>query len=343
MHAVNSVSFAPVRIVRQDVAPMALCAALIALSMMLITGCSAAPLVRPAPAGGPSAYEDMPYARVLDVQTDDGVTLRGLYVPPLSDDTPAEQRDLGNAPLVLHLLPSGLSIASGVPIGVGRIGLASTLNAFAAAGYASVVFDYRGMGRSDGVRNAGRLAVDGHAMWHEALRLADGQPERIVIRGASLGTLVAAQLLDDGVRPAGVILYTPLRAQSITRHAARARFGPVGAIFSGLYRAPVRADLVHVVQRSDVPMLLVMPSTDEFISDPERNDLAAAAEAAGHRVVRYEGDHQETNLRAWGFRVDRRSLSGRSVSSLPAFEHAFLAEVRGTAEPLGSKSPADHE
>lgn len=300
------------------------CAFIVAAHLLLIGGCSVAPLVRAVPNGGPSAYEQMPSARVVEAHTDDGVTLHGLYVPAAGSN---EREDDREPLLILHLLPSSVSIESGIPIGFGRMGLAHMLNAFVEAGYSSVVFDYRGIGRSEGSRSAARLADDGRAMWRAAMHLAGDRPERIVIRAGSLGTLIAAQLLHEGARPGGAILYTPLRAPTITRHAAHTRFGPVGVVIAGLFRAPMRSDLAKIVEGADVPMLMVMPTADEFISPAELTLLAAAAEDAGHRVVQYDGDHQETNLRAWGFHLNRRTFSGQSSPSLLAFEQDFLTEV----------------
>lgn len=97
-----------------------------------------------------------------------------------------------------------------------------------ALGWSSLVLDYRGLGRSDGRRDAGRLRADGRAMWREAVRRAGGAPGRVVVRAASLGSLVAADLLargGDGIdessdgRPAGAVLVAPVRASTVGRHA----------------------------------------------------------------------------------------------------------------------------
>ena len=142
-------------------------------------------------------------------------TLGGLHLP--GDTAP---------PLVvLHLLPSGASVTTGMPVGIGRHGLASTLTTFARLGCGSVLIDYRGVGDSDGPRDPAGLLADGQAMWRKAVELADGQADRVVIRAASIGTVIAADLLASGHRPAAAVLIAPVRASTITYHGARAQYG----------------------------------------------------------------------------------------------------------------------
>lgn len=287
---------------------------------LIASSCGTAPLVRSAGEAGPSALEQLAEAVPVSVRADAETTLRGLHLP-------------GDAVLplvVLHLLPSGASVTTGMPAGIGRWGLASTLTTLGRIGCGSVVMDYRGVGASGGQRDTARLLDDGRAMWHEAVELAGGRPDRVVIRAASIGTLIAADLLAAGHRPAAVILIAPVRASTITRHAVRARYGKLAATLAhGLYRAVPAPDLEVVLATSSVPMLLVLPEQDRYLSQNERRLIEDAAAAASHQVFTYPGDHQVTVLRMWGYTIQVEPLSGRATPELVATEQEFLGRRMG--------------
>lgn len=280
-------------------------------------GCGIAPLVQDAGTAGPSVFGAIPQSRSVTATTLDGVVLRGVFV-----EAP------GTAPVVLHLLPTGASTETGVPIGIGRVGLASSLNALRDEGLASVVFDYRGVGRSDGQRSTCRLLDDGRAMWHEAVRLAGGRQDRVIIRAGSLGTLVAAGLLDEGAEPGGVILFAPVRSTTIVRHAIESERGWVWAMLTScLYRSLDVPDLEVVALQSRVPMLAILPTHDEFLPAHEADNIATSFDAGGHAVVKFPADHQTTILRSWNFVVDPDGSAGRLVSALSDTELGFLRNL----------------
>lgn len=280
-------------------------------------GCGVAPLVQDAGTKGPSVLATMSGSRSVTATASDGVALRGAFVAAT-----------GPAPVVLHLLPSGASVQTGVPIGIGRVGLASSFQALKREGLSSVVFDYRGVGCSDGHRDTGRLLDDGRAMWHEAVRLAGGQ-ERVIIRAGSLGTLVAAALLDDGAEPAGVILFAPVRSSTIARHAiASGRGRAVALLTAGLYRAIDAPDLEDVAAISSIPMLVVLPTHDEFLPVQEAGIITTAFETGGHAVARFQGDHQTAILRSWNFVLEPGGHAGRQVEALGDAELEFLNDLR---------------
>lgn len=288
-------------------------AILVALTL-IASGCGVAPLVQSAGEVGPSALEQLTGAVPIAVRTDTDATLRGLHLP--GDTAP---------PLVvLHLLPSGASVTTGMPVGIGRHGLASTLTTFARLGCGSVLIDYRGVGDSDGPRDPAGLLADGQAMWRKAVELADGQADRVVIRAASIGTVIAADLLASGHRPAAAILIAPVRASTITYHGARAQYGWLAAWFADLlYRAVPAPDLETVLATTPVPVLLVLPDQDVYLPPDERRLIEAAA--SSHQVVHYPGDHHVTVPRMWGFSIDLEQMSGRATPELIDAEREFLA------------------
>ncbi|MEM9378707.1 MAG: hypothetical protein AAGB93_02075 [Planctomycetota bacterium] len=292
-----------------------------ALVLLALHGACAAPLVQDAGPSGPSARETLAGARPIEVRTGDGMTLRGLFLEAAAD-----------APVVLHLLPSAASTETGVPAGIGRVALDGMLERFRDLGWSSLVVDYRGLGRSDGCRDARRLGSDGEAMWREAVRRAGGSADRVVLRAVSLGSLVAADLLarcaesDDGDgRPAAAVLVAPVRSTTVVRNVARDRSGALAAWWAGLvYRTPDLPDLETVVASTGVPLLVVLPAEDPYLPREESARLDDAARAAGHRVEALASDHAQTVLRAWGFAIDADGFAGQRVSTLLEAERLFL-------------------
>ncbi|MEM1452276.1 MAG: alpha/beta fold hydrolase [Planctomycetota bacterium] len=299
---------------------------LLATLLLALHAACAAPIVQDAGAVGPAVLETLPGASPVELQTDDGVTLRGAFL---------EAKE--GAPVILHLLPSAASTETGVPGGIGRIALDGTLQRLRDLGWSSLAVDYRGLGRSDGRRNADRLGADGDAMWREAVRRAGGSPDRVVVRATSLGSLVAAHLLAQdtaGGKPAGVVLIAPIRASTVVRNAARDRRGSFAAWWAArLYGSPAIPDLDTVVASTPVPVLVVLPSEDPYLTPEEAAQLADAARAGGHRVEILAGDHPRAVLRAWGFEIDEDGFGGRRVSTLMEAERRFLDDLQLAVEP----------
>ncbi|MEL6713373.1 MAG: alpha/beta hydrolase, partial [Planctomycetota bacterium] len=230
------------------------------------------------------------------------------------------------------LLPSAASTSTGVPAGIGRVGLSGTLATLRALGWSSLVLDYRGVGRSGGSRNARRLPADGRAMWAEAVRRAGGAPDRVVLRATSLGTLVAAELLaTEGAgqgAPRAAVLAAPVRAASVVRNGARERHGAFAAWWAGLlHSAPNVPELENVVASERVPLLLVLSENDGYLPPAETERVRRAALEAGHEAVVLDGDHARAVLRTWGMDVDQAGFSGRRTPELLDAERRFLAWV----------------
>jgi hypothetical protein len=162
-------------------------------------------------------------------------------------------------------------------------------------------------------------------MWQEAVRLAGGREDRVIIRAGSLGTLVAAGLLDEGAEPGGVILFAPVRSSTIVRHAIASEQGWAWALLtSGMYRSLDVPDLEDVALHSRVTMLVVLPTHDEFLPANEADIIATAFDSGSHAVVEFPGDHQTTILRSWNFEVELDGNAGRLVSALLEEELEFL-------------------
>ena len=270
---------------------------------------------------GPSLAQESEIAEPVEVATGDGAFLRGAYIEPCEDGF-----------LVLHLLASRVSVATGIPIGFGRIGLDGTTEQLRALGHGSLALDYRGVGDSTGPRQTHRLLDDGWLMWNEALRRVNGDASRIVIRAGSIGSLIAVDLLERGAQPGGVILYAPVRAATIVKHAANVRRGGFVAWYARwAIDAPSAPELNDVLRQSSVPMLVVVPERDIYLPPDEQAQVLNSAQQGGHEFVIEKPSHTALILRSWGYRVDveddengNRSFTGGVEPELFDAERAYL-------------------
>lgn len=298
---------------------------LLPLLLFASSACTAS-LVQDAGEIGPSILESLEDARAVAIDTADGAVLRGAFL---------EARP--GAPVVLHLLPTATSTRTGLPGGVGRIGLDRTLEVLRESGWSSLVLDYRGVGASTGERDSNHLRADGRAMWDEALRRSGGKPERVVLRAASLGTLVAADLLqvtgetpDPG--PAGAVLFAPIDATTVVRNAGRDRLGSLGGWWAEwTHRTPNFPALGSVTEASQAPLLIVLPADDLYLPPGEAEVLRERASRAGQRVVTLEGEHARCVLRAWNFDIDVGGFAARRTHRLLDAEARFLEGLGLTA------------
>jgi pimeloyl-ACP methyl ester carboxylesterase len=291
-------------------------------AMLISNGCSTSLLVQDAGASGPSVLDQLDSARLIETQAQDGATLFGAFVKATDSQY-----------LVLHLLPSGASVITGVPGGIGRMGLASTLTTLQDEGFSSVVFDYRGVGGSPGSRRDDRLLMDGRAMWQTAVRLAGGRQDRVIIRAGSLGTLIAADLLNQDATPAAVVLFAPIRAQSIVRHAAKAHRGSFGAWFAQMFvHTPAASNLDDAFLHTNTSILLFFPQHDVYLPQAEQEVLRSAAETRAHQIIVLPADHQSLILRSWGFTIDPDGFSGRGTLNLIDAELEFISDLGRTED-----------
>lgn len=244
-----------------------------------------------------------------EATTADGFALRGVFVPAGE-----------GAPVVLHLLPAGTSITSGVN---GIAGMMRTMGVLRGHGFASLALDYRGVGASDGERDPERLVDDGAAMWSEARRRAGGDPGAVVVRAVSLGSIPGAALVERGEAPGALLLFAPIRTATIAGNAPRERYGAVLGTFLSLFlRSPGKVSLIDALRNPRVSTLLFVAEDDAYLPDDEREEVLEAARDGGHETVVFQGDHQELALRAYCFELG--SYRGGVVDELLPEERAFL-------------------
>ncbi|MCI0586329.1 MAG: lysophospholipase, partial [Planctomycetes bacterium] len=229
--------------------------------------------------------------------------LHGLYVP--SDPS---------APVVLHLLDSSGSLASP------KLHLGELAAQLSDLGLASLIFDYTGVGVSEGTRSVRNLAQDAQCAWREAVRRAGGDPGRVVVRAISIGTIAAGQLLASGARPAAVVLIAPVFPDTLApRFAAQAYSPLVGGIARLCLRPIADLDLAAVIAGSSVPATVIGSPEDELVSEEELESLGRAADQSGGRLVPRPGGHLVVSAEARWLLDEELSLY-RELASPPAAE-----------------------
>ena len=181
--------------------------------------------------------------------TADGLTLHGWHAVAPGGSTATAERGL-----VLYLHGNG---------GDRRWRLGE-VDAFAAAGWDTLLFDYRGYGENPGGPSESGLQRDGRAFWRAALDLGY-EPERIVVAGTSLGGGVAvpltADLCEAGTPPAGLMLRSTF--DSLT-NAAAGRFPwlPVGLLLRD------RFESARVAGRVTCPVFQSHGTADRIVPLP---------------------------------------------------------------------------
>lgn len=245
-----------------------------------------------------------PESRFPSLPKCNGESLRGAFVPAGE-----------GAPVVLHLFDSAGSLG-----GIGT-DLAVVARQLRELGLASLFFDYTGVGLSQGERSVENLLPDAELAWQEALRLAGGDPQRVVIRAISLGTIAAAELLASGVRPRMVLAYAPVFPDTVVPRFAREFHGWPAWLFASLFYRPItRLDPCAVIESSGVPWHVIGSAKDSLLSGKEWARLKTAVEASGGGWHEAGGDHLFLGMIAR--RVGREELAlVRELGAPDAPEH----------------------
>jgi uncharacterized protein len=188
-----------------------------------------------------------PRAEIFELETDDGVRLRGWLV-----DGPAR----GPWPLVIYFGGNAEEVSWLVPE-FSRV-----------PAWAALLVNYRGYGLSQGRPAEPTLYRDALALYDHAIQRADIDPRRIVAVGRSLGTGVATYLASQ--RPvAGVVLISPYDSLVEVARAAYP-FLPVNLILRHRFESAARAPSIHA------PLLALAAAQDDIIR-PERSRQLARA------------------------------------------------------------------
>ena len=228
----------------------------------------------------------------LTLATDDGETLDGWHLPA---GMPARGLVIvfhGNAGNIGHRL--------------------DYLRMFHDLGYASLILDYRGYGRSSGKPSEDGTYLDAAVAWRHATQSLGYPAGKIALFGESMGGAVAAQLAAVQ-RPAALVLAST--------------FTSVPDLGAGIYPwlpvrllARIRYDTRERLATIAVPVLVIHSRGDDIIPFAHGEQLFAAARPP-RRFLEIEGSHNGGyvfNREAWVRGLDdflRSALERRSAQT----------------------------
>lgn len=206
----------------------------------------------------PPAAHVLEGAEDVRLTTSDGLELGAWYVPPRGQ-------------------PNGVTVLVANGNGGNRAGRAPLASALAQAGFATLLFDYRGYGGNPGSPTEDGLALDVRAARAHLVDERGVHPERLLYFGESLGTGVVAELATEHP-PAGLLLRSPFTDLATAGQRAYP-FLPVRWLLKD--RFPV---VEHVAQ-ADVPTTVVWGSADLIVPPSHSERVADAARGPVERVV----------------------------------------------------------
>ena len=214
----------------------------------------------------PAAASVLPGAEDVRLRTADGLDLGAWFVRPPGRTPPS----------------AAVLVANGN--GGNRAGRAPLAAKLADAGFAVLVFDYRGYGGNPGDPSEAGLALDVRA----AYGFLTGRipAERVIFYGESLGCAVVTELALDHP-PAGLLLRSPF-ADLAAVGAEIYPYLPVRLLLRD--RFPVKEQAA----RLRVPTVVVLGGRDSIVPPAQSREVAAAAAA---RLVEIPGaDHNDPVL-----------------------------------------------
>jgi uncharacterized protein len=181
-------------------------------------------------------------------------------------------------------------------------------------GFASIAFDQRGHGDSDGPMDA--RALDDVRSIAELLRGRCGRAAelKLALRGSSMGgylALAAATLADA----TAVVAICPASAGGL-RRSLRGERQLFDADLDALDAVLGDYDLDDVVPALEIPVLLMHAAGDEVVPVEHSRELAAHLQAADSRLIEVPGGHHRSvqhdgELQAISIRFLERALGVR--------------------------------
>jgi pimeloyl-ACP methyl ester carboxylesterase len=234
----------------------------------------------------PAAAEVLPGGRDVTLRTADGLALGGWYVPAQTD---------------------GYTVLLAGGNGRNRLGRAPLARALADAGFAVLLFDYRGYGDSPGSPSEPGLAMDVRAAYRHLVDVERVPARRIIFFGESLGSAVVTELATEH-RPAGLVLRSPFVSLAA---AASVHYPlvPVRLLLKDRY--PV----AELIERVDVPTVVVYGTRDSVVPPEQSHEVASRAPGLIEEYVLDGAGHNDDAMTAGPRLVDAvRAVAAASGS-----------------------------
>ncbi|HSO07955.1 MAG TPA: alpha/beta hydrolase [Pelomicrobium sp.] len=159
-----------------------------------------------------------------------------------------------------------------------------SLAQFARLGYDTLIFDYRGYGRSDGSPSEAGTYLDGEAAWDHLVRKRGVAPADVVLFGESLGAAVAAGLASHSEPRALIMLSAFTSIPELGQE--------LYPILPVKWLARIRYPTLEYVQAVRAPVLVAHSRDDEIVPFSHGERLYAAA-SEPKRFLAMHGGHNE--------------------------------------------------
>jgi len=235
----------------------------------------------PAPGAVPSAGAVLPGSEEVAFDTEDGLRLRGWFVPG----------GTGAAGATVLVFNGNAGNRSA------RAPLAAAL---ARAGTSVLLFDYRGYGGNPGHPSETGLAADARAAREYLLSRSDVRPESIIYFGESLGAAVAIGLAAEHP-PAALVLRSPFTSLADVGQL-HYPYLPVRALLKDRYDSAGRIRAVRC------PLLVLAGGADGIVPAGQSRRLHALAADPKRYVEIPNAGHNDWDLLA-GDRLVREILA----------------------------------
>jgi uncharacterized protein len=213
----------------------------------------------------PPVSATLPGAQIVQINTDDGLTLTGWFVSPPAP-TAAVLILNGNAGNRAHRAPLAKALFD--------------------RGYEVLLFDYRGYGGNEGSPSEEGLALDAAAA-AAALR-GVASADRLIFLGESLGASVAARLAVESP-PTALVLRSPFPSLAAVA-SVHYPYLPTGLLLSDRYETRRALELI------EVPILVIAGSADSIVPTYLSRSVYEAAPAQAHWRLIENADHNDPAL-----------------------------------------------
>ena len=210
------------------------------------------------PAAAGMDYED------LQLETEDGETLQGWFVPAAEDTERTVLIFHGNAGNISHRL--------------------DTLRIWHRLGFNSLIIDYRGYGESSGSPSEPGLYTDARTAWQHLVESRGIAAGEIILFGRSLGGAVAARLATE-VEPAALIVESSFTS---VPDAAADIYWWLPVRWLSRFEFATK----EYVQAVDCPVLVVHSRDDEIIPFSHGRAIFEAA-SEPKQFIELRGGHNE--------------------------------------------------